>query len=198
MVLFVQLIASNGIKVSWCRSNAGVIGMSVNHLVANCTYIVWRFLALWELIYGMMLCFVQKSWSNILSTEKGKPPCICKESKHVTCWKPKGASNQTYNLWMLAETCINATYVDELLCWYRFFLLQYSSLLSRPAKIYQPKNPSIPMAPCSAKEINSPICASVIGMNSTLTGFLGQIVCMVLSQGSFLDYEANTEFCWVG
>jgi len=73
-------------------------------------------------------CFVLSRTSQIKHPEhmNGKPPCNCKESKEVTCWKPKGPSNQKYHLWILQTNHINATYVDELLCWYRFLLLQKS------------------------------------------------------------------------
>lgn len=70
----------------------------------------------------------------------------------------------------------------------------------RPANFHQPKNPSIPKAPCSANQINSSTCASVMGMKSTLTGFLGQkntFECCCY-EGTFdLDLPI-TEFCWVG
>ena len=81
---------------------------------------------------------------------------------------------------------------------YRLFL-PYAHL--RPLlRSCQPKNPSIPKAPCSANHINSSTCASVMGMKSTFTGFLGQkntFECCC--HEGFLDLDLPiTEFCWVG
>ena len=121
MVLFVQLVASKGKKASCC-SHGGILGMSVSHLDA---YIVWLVWVLWDFTFGTTVwCFVLPRTSQIKHPEHRN--VVAKNQSTSPVESPKVQATKNIICGFLQKTYINATYVGELLCWYRFFLLQKS------------------------------------------------------------------------